>query len=196
LRSRSVWFCFISSTLRNVVYFTCIGHSIVYLQDVGFTPAFAGMAIAFLTLFGTLGRLAAGVLGDKISPRLLICISQILMIFGVVFLSRATGRADVYLFAIFMGSGFGLSYIIGSSMLADYYGAKAFSTILGVLAPVFTVIGSFGPITAGYIYDKTGSYNIAFNGLIVMLVLGSIIILFAKIPVKKHIVFDPILDRK
>lgn len=196
LKTRSVWFVFVSSMLRNVVYFTCIGHSIVFLQDVGFTPAFAGMSIAFLTLFGTLGRLVAGLFGDRVSPRLLIVISQILMVLGVVFLSRATSRADVYLFAIFMGSGFGLSYIIGMSMMADYYGVKAFSTIIGVLSPIFMVLGSFGPLTAGIIYDRTGSYSLAFNGLIVMMFLASLLILFAKIPVKKKRDFDPILDRK
>lgn len=194
LKTRSVWFGFISSMLRNVVYFTCIGHSIVYLQDIGFTPAFAGMSIAFLTLFGTLGRLVAGLFGDRVSPRLLIVISQILIILGVVFLSRATSRTDVYLFAIFMGSGFGLSYIIGMSMVADYYGAKAFSTILGVLSPIFMVLGSFGPLTAGIIYDRTGSYSLTFKGLIILMLLASVLILFARIPIKKNVRLNPVLD--
>jgi OFA family oxalate/formate antiporter-like MFS transporter len=45
---------------------------------------------------------------------------------------------------------------------ADYFGIKAFATIQGVSRTVQTAGTFLGPLIAGFVYDVTKSYTIAF----------------------------------
>jgi MFS family permease len=45
---------------------------------------------------------------------------------------------------------------------ADYFGTKAFATIQGVSRTVTTVGTFLGPVLAGFCYDVTRSYTMAF----------------------------------
>jgi MFS family permease len=46
---------------------------------------------------------------------------------------------------------------------ADYFGTKAFATIQGMSRSVTTAGTFMGPIIAGFLYDRTKSYTVAFT---------------------------------
>jgi MFS family permease len=46
---------------------------------------------------------------------------------------------------------------------ADYFGTKAFATIQGMSRSVQTAGTFIGPVLAGFLYDVTKSYTIAFG---------------------------------
>jgi nitrate/nitrite transporter NarK len=46
-------------------------------------------------------------------------------------------------------------------MQADYFGTRSFGTIMGLMSLIATIGGLASPIVAGWIFDTTGSYQLA-----------------------------------
>jgi MFS family permease len=70
---------------------------------------------------------------------------------------------------------------------ADYFGTKAFATIQGMSRSVTTAGTFMGPIIAGFFYDLTKSYTIAF-AIFAVVSLGSAFCMFlAKPPARQKI---------
>jgi MFS family permease len=46
---------------------------------------------------------------------------------------------------------------------ADYFGTKSYGTIMGLMAVISTIGGLASPVFAGWIFDITGSYHIAWQ---------------------------------
>jgi MFS family permease len=63
--------------------------------------------------------------------------------------------------AIF-GFCFGSIVPIFPAIIGNYFGPSAFAPITGFLSPVMILIGAPVPVVAGIIYDRFGSYDIAF----------------------------------
>ena len=61
---------------------------------------------------------------------------------------------------------YGLTYtgvdIVFSPMVAELFGLSSLGVLLGITSIGFTLGGAIGPFMAGYIFDTSGSYQIAF----------------------------------
>jgi OFA family oxalate/formate antiporter-like MFS transporter len=66
---------------------------------------------------------------------------------------------------------------------ADYFGTKAFATIQGVSRTVTTAGTFMGPIVAGFLYDITRSYTVAFAIFAVVSAASLALMFLAKRPV-------------
>jgi cyanate permease len=58
------------------------------------------------------------------------------------------------------------------------------------MIPIVTFFGASAPLVGGIIKDKTGSYNSAFIGTIIIAAIGFISLFFASPPVKKQATQD------
>ena len=68
----------------------------------------------------------------------------------------------LYLFAVFFGLGTGGISVLASPLVAKLFGLNSHGLILGILSLGITIGGSVGPLFAGYIFDVTGGYQVAF----------------------------------
>jgi MFS family permease len=68
----------------------------------------------------------------------------------------------ILVFILFYSPGFGGPIPLLPAIQADYFGTKAFATVRGLMAIGYTIPGVLGPWFAGWICDRTGSYNLAF----------------------------------
>jgi len=57
---------------------------------------------------------------------------------------------------------YGGSVTSQSPLVAELFGLRSHGLILGVLDVGFTIGAAIGPFLAGYIFDDTGSYQLAF----------------------------------
>jgi MFS family permease len=113
-------------------------------------------------LIGAPARVGMGWLGDLVDKRKLI-IGLLFSLAVSVFLMGWTATPAVFTpFMVVYSLAYGGLASLQEPIRADYFGTKAFATIQGVSRTVIT-IGTFaGPILAGYLYDRTQSYTIAF----------------------------------
>ncbi len=157
----------------------------MHYRDLGHSPAQAAAAFSVLGLTQLLGMLLMAGLGDRIEPRLIMAMSMLASGVGMMIALKATGTTSLYLSAAVLGLGFG-SFL--SSMMtigADFFGEKAFASVIGLFAAVGCTVGAGASYGAGYVFDHFGSYSLAFYASSVLCFVGFGILLLMKAPVKK-----------
>ena len=149
-------------------YFVCgfqvvfIGvHMPSYLKDKGLSPQVASYALALIGLFNVFGTYVAGSLGQRIAKRKILAtiyLSRAIVI--AVFLAAPLSPMSVYIFASVMGLLWLSTIPPTNAVVAQIFGIQHMS-MLGGFIFFSHQIGSFlGVWLGGYLYDRTGSYNI------------------------------------
>ncbi|EJL85133.1 arabinose efflux permease family protein [Polaromonas sp. CF318] len=149
-------------------YFVCgfqvvfIGvHMPSYLKDKGLSPQVASYALALIGLFNVFGTYIAGSLGQKIAKRKILAtiyFSRAVVI--AVFLAAPLSPLSVYIFASLMGLLWLSTIPPTNAVVAQIFGIQHLS-MLGGFIFFSHQIGSFlGVWLGGYLYDRTGSYDI------------------------------------
>ena len=102
-----------------------------------------------------------------------------LMTIAILMLSGADSIRDaVPAMLIYSVSQGGIS-VIPQALIADYFGRRAFATITGFRSTIQMTGIIIGPIVSGYMYDKNGSYELAFIGFAGAAVLSLALVLMA-----------------
>ena len=83
-----------------------------------------------------------------------------------------------YLFALMYGIGFGGRSPLTIAIRGEYFGRKAFATIMGVSQLPMNVAMIFAPLFAGYMFDTTGTYIVPFTTFAALSYMGAILMLF------------------
>lgn len=187
LKSSAFWFMALAFFFQGVSHSTVTVHTIPALTDVGIPIRQAAYSIGLLTLVSIIGRLAFGYLGDHVNKRYLFMVSYSMMGSGLLVLMNARTMGMVWLFIFLFGVGFGGNIPLMPAIRAEYFGRKALGKIQGVMDPVMMLAGATGPIFAGYVFDTTGSYRIAFMFTGLATFMGAVMIFFAR-PRKRPLV--------
>ena len=149
-------------------YFVCgfqvvfIGvHMPSYLKDKGLDPMVASYALALIGLFNVFGTYAAGTLGQRmLKTRILSFIYFARAIAISLFLLVPLSPMSVYVFAGAMGFLWLSTVPPTNAVVAQIFGVQHLS-MLGGFVFFSHQVGSFlGVWLGGYLYDKTGSYDV------------------------------------
>jgi sugar phosphate permease len=184
VKTVSLWAIILAAIGQLIGFYLCIGHGVIHLMDLGVPNDTAALSLGILAFASIGGRLLSGVLGDRVEPRFIIMAGLFLTIVGCLLIINATSVFKIYLYAILVGTGFGLVYVCLFTMLGNYYGAERIQNFLGFMIPIITLFGASAPFVAGIIKDRTGSYAAAFIGTAVIAAVGAIFLFFASPPVK------------
>lgn len=149
-------------------YFVCgfqvvfIGvHMPSYLKDHGLSPQVASYALALIGLFNVFGTYAAGALGQKMPKRFILSFIYFARAVAIsVFLLVPLSPASVYLFSAVMGVLWLSTVPPTNATIAQIFGVAHLS-MLGGFVFFSHQLGSFmGVWLGGYLYDRTGSYDL------------------------------------
>ena len=149
-------------------YFVCgfqvvfIGvHMPSYLKDNGLSPQVASTALALIGLFNVLGTYAAGVLGQQLAKRKILAFIYLMRSLAItLFLLAPLTPWSVYVFASAMGLLWLSTVPPTNAIVAQIFGVAHLS-MLGGFVFFSHQVGSFmGVWLGGYLYDRTGSYDI------------------------------------
>jgi MFS family permease len=163
MRSRSIWTILFAAIVTSGGYALFLGHGIVHLQDQGLTTVVAARVMGTLVLSTLLGKIGVGVLADHIEPRWLWAAAMLSFGVGIAAMLTVRHPAAAYACAVCLGAGFGGSLVGSMTLVSDYFGAKVFASLIGIVFAVQTSIGAIAPLAAGYLHDRTGSYAIPFD---------------------------------
>ena len=149
-------------------YFVCgfqvvfIGvHMPSYLKDKSLPPEVASYALALIGLFNVFGTYAAGALGQRLPKKNILAgiyFARALVI--AIFISVPLSPLSVYIFSAVMGTLWLSTVPPTNAAVAQIFGIQHLS-MLGGFIFFSHQIGSFlGVWLGGYLYDRTGSYDI------------------------------------
>jgi len=141
-------------------------HIVSYAMDSGITMVQAATITSVVGAVSIAGRLALGGAGDKIGNRRALIVCFVFLTISLCFLQFARGIWMLYLFALIYGFGHGGFFAVMSPMVAELFGTKHQGVNLGVVLFLQAAGSALGPLVTGYIFDITGSYQLAFLILI------------------------------
>jgi MFS family permease len=177
LHHKAFWFLSTAMALRHMVTEGVSVHFVILLVDRGWSTEAASTLLGISALIGAPARLGMGWLGDLADKRKLV-MGLLLALSLSVLLMGYTAEALIFTPCMIVYS---LSYgglaSLQEPIRADYFGTIAFATIQGMSRSVTTAGTFLGPIIAGFLYDVTKSYTIAF-GIFSFVSLGATLLMF------------------
>jgi len=182
-KARNFWLIFSLWFLGGACAFTVVAHVVPYAIDLGVTSL---RAASILSLIGGMfipGSLLIGRVSDSIGRKQACMICALLMVGAMLWLIVSSNLWMLYLFAIVFGFSYGGIYPPLTALIGDSFGVRNIGLIMGVIEIGWGAGGAFGPAVAGYLFDITGNYVLAFflMGVMAML-LAAVAIIFLRTP--------------
>lgn len=185
LRSPIWWLLLLATLGFSAGYTVFLAHGVIHLRDLGYTSKEAAFSYSIMLFALLIGNLVVAALGDHIEPRFLWTVASAAFGVGMLLAVKATGPAGLYVYAVFLGVGFGMAFPTMMTLPGNYFGGKAYPLVVGLMMVVATTAGAVGAFEAGYTYDHFGSYSRVFYGVAILSFLGSIVSLFMTPPIRK-----------
>jgi MFS family permease len=182
LHHRSFWLLSVAMGMRHLVTEGVSVHFVILLVDRGWSTEAASTLLGISALIGAPARIGMGWLGDLLDKRRMV-MGLLLALSVSVLLMGYTAQAVVFTTCMIIYSlAYGGLAALQEPIRADYFGTRAFATIQGMSRSVVTAGTFLGPIIAGFFYDVTKSYTIAFGVFAVVSLAATLFMFFAKPP--------------
>ncbi len=180
VNTRQFWLLFSMNFCAGFYIFATTVHIVPHAIDLGTSPATAAGILATIGGGSIAGKLALGSVADRIGNKNAFIISFILVAAAFFWLAPAQEGWQIYLFAIVYGFAYGGCEAQWAPMAATLFGLGSLGLILGTVAIGFSIGAALGPVVAGYIFDISGSYQIAFLISAITGVIGLILTIFLR----------------
>ena len=176
-------------------YFVCgfqvvfIGvHMPSYLKDKGLSPEVASYALALIGLFNVFGTYVAGTLGQRLAKRKILSAIYFGRAIAIsLFLIVPISPISVYVFASVMGFLWLSTVPPTNALVAQIFGIAHLSMLSGFIFLGHQVGSFLGVWLGGFLYDRTGSYDVVWYLSIALGVIAGLI----NLPVKEHAIHRP-----
>lgn len=182
-------FSYRSFQLLMAGYFVCgfqvvfIGvHMPSYLKDQGLSPQVASYALALIGLFNVFGTYASGALGQRFEKRFILAFiyfSRALVI--GIFLLTPLSPWSVYVFSAVMGLLWLSTVPATNAAIAQIFGVAHLSMLSGFVFLSHQVGSFLGVWLGGFVYDRTGTYDLVWYIAIALGVFAGLV----NLPVKE-----------
>jgi OFA family oxalate/formate antiporter-like MFS transporter len=180
----AIWFMYVCGAGAGLMIISKLAK--IADEQAGITLGF--VLVAVLAVGNGAGRIAAGMLSDKIGRKatMFICfVSQALLIFLLSRATKASGLDNIPVLALIsalIGANYGANLSLFPSLTKDYYGIKNFGMNYGLVFTAWGVGGFMLAKLAGAMYVKHQTFNIAYYGASVLLILAAVMAVLIKAP--------------
>jgi len=163
LRSAMFWRMALVFGMSNFATTAVIVHQVPFLEEqVAFSHTAAAASVTIMIAISIVGRLGFGGAADRYSAPFVMAIGLGFTAAGLVMFSAINQPWQAVFPLFFFGIGFGAAIPLRSVLQAEYFGLRAFGAIQGMILTVTTFFAFVGPVMAGFMYDASDSYRLAF----------------------------------
>lgn len=162
LATRSFWIFFLSLSLFYFYYLGVNHHLAAHLADIGYSDGRAAASFAGAALVGVAGKLSIGLLADRIPHKRALLLNFGLLTAASALLLMAGQPTLLLVFLVAHGFAVAAENVLLPLLVADCFGIRHMAQIYGVLMISLFVGGGLGPVFAGHVFDRLGSYELAF----------------------------------
>lgn len=163
-RTSAFWMIALGHSSALLVVSSVMAHLQLFLtEDRGYSAAGAAFIAGLVPLFQFVGTFAGGILGDLFNKRMISSIAMFMHGLGLLLLAYGSGSAFIGAFVVLHGLAWGARGPQMSALRADYFGTTHFAEIMAWNAAIITLGSIGGPLLAGWLADRTGSYQLGFT---------------------------------
>ena len=177
LSSGRFWAMIAFTFFSIICIYLIVVHSVRFLVDQGVAKMTAAYVLALVGVVSSIFRIFWGWLSDRIGREITYTMGIACGCLGVgsLLLIEAYGSSVfIYSFFVFFGMGWGVTAPTMMAVAADLFKGKIFGLIYGFVEAGVGIGAAFGAWVAGFIFDRTQSYQMAFVLVIVSLILSCV----------------------
>lgn len=157
----------VAGGLFSCAYYGTIVHLVPILTSQGMGVTAAAGTASLAGLFAIIGRFGTGYLLDRGAPRRIAIVAFLLPAVSMILLLNTGGSfvataAAVAILGLSCGAEVDILAFFASRMLAR----EIFGSVYGVLNAVIAVSAGVGPLIAGSVFDRSGSYDPFLLGIV------------------------------
>ena len=159
-RSRPLWRIAISTFLMMVITIALNVHQFEILRSAGVDRTSAAWYSSIAGIMGVVGKLVTGWLLDRYHAKWVgsLTLGMTAVAFIILMMPNLTAGLIVLAMAV-NGYAAGTKLQIASYLTAAYGGLRNFGAIFGTIASLIAAGSGLGPVLAGLVYDRFGSYD-------------------------------------
>ncbi len=177
-RTPHFWLLFAVYLFTGLGSFLVSLHQLAFAVDRGFDKLYAAEVLGTGSFLAIAGTIFTGSLSDYIGREWAAILAYGISILGVVcalFITNAHQGWLLWLFACFFGLTWGARGPTITAKTADLFPGRQLGTILGVITIGSGIGSAVGSWAAGWIFDLSGSYELAFILSIISYACGCIV---------------------
>jgi MFS family permease len=163
LRNRNFWAIALPFSLAFSALSAVLIHMVPFASDQGISSYRAALVPSLAAGSGVVGKVVFGRMIDALDSRYAIWMSLFGQLAGISMLMTAGGFAWLLAASIVFGFSMGGVVPLHGAVTAETFGRLSFGKAMGLLRPVQIPIHMLGVPLAGWIFDTSGSYNLAFQ---------------------------------
>jgi predicted MFS family arabinose efflux permease len=165
MRGAPFWLMLAAFFFGNLCSQTLHVHQVAYLVDRGVAAIVAASVVGVVGLASILGKTGGGWLSDRMERERVYLAGIAVMLCAIAVLAalgQSPALGAIYLYGALLGLGYSVTASLIPAMVSDRFSGPHFGAIVG-MGLLGSAIGSaVGPWMAGFLFDRTGSYTVAF----------------------------------
>ena len=165
LRSYQFWAVFAMWALGVIGYQIVTTHQVAHAAERGFDATTLGWVFALGGACTVVGNLLGGALSDRWGSGWVFAMGSGIGVAGIGCLATLRGPEDLPILLLYAvsGVGFGMRIALLAAIPAELFAGRNLGVILGVANGGGGLGGFIGPFLGGWLFDLTGSYDLAFT---------------------------------
>ncbi len=184
----SAFWLIVSAEMLTILTSSTVGFQMVpFLVDSGISQPIAVIALSLSSLLGALVNPVWGVLADRYQPRILATMATAVTLVTAALFIPTGGGSGGFVVAIVWGIASGGLNVLGSMMLAQYFGRASFGTITGLTGPFQMGFLGLGPTFGALLFRATDGYSVIWFYALGAYAVATVLIFSARRPVKKSL---------
>ena len=177
IATRQFWLVMGMVFCEGFCIFVIIVHIVPHATGIGISATSAARILAAVGGLSIAGKIVMGFAADRIGSKQSFIIGFILMSAALFWLPSIKELWLIYVFTVVFAFGYGSCSVSQPPLVAMLFGLSSHGAIMGVVTFGFSIGAAVGPLIAGYIFDISGSYQVAFWASAATGVIGLILII-------------------
>ena len=182
IRTHAFWLITFGHAFSTILFATLTVHLVLMLTDQGLSIQSSSYVFSVIMGSAAIFQLIGGYAGDRIPINIAIAVFGFIQAAGFLMAVLVDSFLMAMLFAVIFGAGFGGRNPLTTAIRGDYFGKNAFATITGISSAPMYVFMLSAPLFAGFLFDATGSYTVAFLIIGGLGMMSGVLFLMAKKP--------------
>jgi MFS family permease len=174
MATRSFWLFLVTMFVCGSGDYLATSHFINFATDNGVSPMTAGRMMGWYGLLSFAGILVVGPAADRIGSKVPIVLTFVLRFLLYLFILRYKNVPSLYTFALLFGFTHLITAPLTPMLIGRLYGFRQIGLLTGVVNTVHFFGGGIFTYVTGLIFDRTGSYQMAFIAAAVLAAIAAV----------------------
>lgn len=180
------WTLMLASAVLGLGFTGFAAHVVAYATDTGVSASAAALILTVGSAGGVAGSLLAGTITTRLGFKYALFGLSALNGMILFLFIPAGGIWTYFLLSAILGFAFNCVNPMRMAVIPRLFGMRAVGSIVGLSVLSFCLGAIAGPFIAGYVFDSTGDYDLAFLIFGVLQMIGALFLYFLEFPKMGH----------